>query len=187
MIYFTNGFDVVADGFDVMVLMGLMWWRVFMVVGMGDWWWWWLMWVCGAMVVVGTMVANADLFNYFLMGLSPGLWVVAEVDEASKVWLWQRWVLCKFWLDFFFFLGHLLDSDFAIGLIWFWDGFFLWVHGGVGGCRGDGGGVAMGFEAEVSGVVVGWCRGHGVRWLRFLRLPWWRWLWFSTLGTEFWR
>ena len=42
------------------------------------------------------MVANADLFNYFLMGLSPGLWVVAEVDEASKVWLWQRWVLCKF-------------------------------------------------------------------------------------------
>ena len=37
-------------------------------------------------------------------------------------------------------MGHLLDSELAIGLILFWDGFFLWVHGGgVGGCCGGGG------------------------------------------------
>ena len=45
-------------------------------------------------------------------------------------------------------------------------GFLLWAICGflvvkVGGCRGDGGSVAMGFGAEVSGVAMGWWRGHG--------------------------
>ena len=31
----------------------------------------------------------------------------------------------------------------------------------MGGCRGDGGSVAMGFGGEVSGVAMGWWRGHG--------------------------
>nr|POF10534.1 hypothetical protein CFP56_04759 [Quercus suber] len=58
-------------------------------------------------------------------------------------------------------------------------GFLLWVICGLmvvkvggGGCRGDGGSVAMGFGAEVSGVAVGWWRRHEFRWLRFLGLPW---------------
>ena len=47
-------------------------------------------------------------------------------------------------------------------------GFLLWVICGfmmveAGGCCGDGGGVAMGFGVEVSGVAVGWWRGHGFR------------------------
>ena len=42
----------------------------------------------------------------------------------------------------------------------------------VGGCCGDGGGVAMGFGAEVFMVAMGWWCGHGSQWLRFLGLPW---------------
>ena len=42
----------------------------------------------------------------------------------------------------------------------------------VGGFCGDGGGVAMGFGAKVFRVAMGWWRGHGSRWLRFLGLPW---------------
>ena len=89
--------------------------------------------------------------------------------------------LC-YWFDLilgwiFFFVGSWWWSW---GMsCWWWKGvgFLLWAICGfmvvkVGGCRGDGGGVAMGFEAEVSGVAMGWWRGHGFRWLRFLGLPW---------------
>ena len=88
---------------------------------------------------------------------------MAELDEASKGWLWQRWVMCKFGLDIFFCgssfgFGICYWFDLILGWIfcvgsWWWSwglscwwwkgvGFFfimghMWVHGG------DGGRVAM--------------------------------------------
>ena len=62
---------------------------------------------------------------------------------------WQMWVMAEvgfFCVNFdlifffFFFVGHLLDSDFAIGLILILGWIFVWVHGGgVGGCYGGSG------------------------------------------------
>ena len=65
--------------------------------------------------------------------------VVAEVGATWQDMGCGRGGLCVNFDSIFFFVGHLLDLEFAIGLIRFWDGFFVWVHGGgVGGCHGGG-------------------------------------------------
>ena len=45
----------------------------------------------------------------------------------------------------------------------------MWVHGGEGGGVAVVMVVAMGFGVEISGVAVGWWRGHGFRFGYVLR------------------